>query len=338
MKILVTGASGFLGAHVVRACLDAGHDVRALVRPTSRLDELSASLERPGAELVRGDLGDPASLAAAAAGCAGAIHAAGLISLRPDDLAAMRRAQVDGTRNVVDACRAAGVRRLVHASTALLAGISDRPGRVFGEHDQIAPGSVPIPYVQTKADAERIVREAADLEGMIVAPGCLFGPGDHYVSSTDIVLRALRQEIPMYLEGGFSIADVRDVAAAMVCALDRGTPRRRYLMGGSDQTIDEILGMVATLSGVKKPKHRLPRGLAMLGGAVAEALARTDTVTRDAVRMATLFCFVDSRAAREDLGYAPRPILDTVRDTVGWLNAAGYVRMDAAALRRIRRT
>lgn len=337
MKILVTGASGFLGAHVVRAALEAGHGVRALVRPTSRLDELRGSLDHPSAERVVGDLGDPASLAAAAAGCEAVVHAAGVISLRPEDHALMRRVQVDGTRNLVGACRAAGVRRIVHASTALLAGLGDRPGRVYGEHDQLAPGAAPIAYVQTKAEAEQVVR-AAGLEAMIVAPGCLFGPGDHYVSSTDIVLRALREEIPMYLEGGFSIADVRDVATTMVAALDRGTPGRRYLLGGSDRTIDEILGIVSDLSGVRRPKRKLSRGLAMLGGAVAEALSRTDAVSRDAVRMATLFCFVDSRPARQDLGWSPRPVEDTVRDTIAWLVAAGYVRMDASELRRIRRT
>lgn len=338
MKILLTGASGFLGGHVLRACVGAGYQVRALLRPTSRVDEIRDLLDHPAVEGVRGDLTDPPSLERAAAGCDAAIHTAGLISLRPEDADLMRRVQVDGTRNVVAACASAGVKRLVHASTSLLAGISERRGRPFGEHDQISPDAVQIPYVRTKAEAERVVRAAAGIDVVILSPGCLFGPGDHYVSSTDIILRALREEIPMYLEGGFSFADVRDVAGAFVAALDRGTPGRRYLIGGHDHSIDEVLGLVSSLTGVKRPKHKLPRGLAMLGGAVAEAISRTDTVTRDAVRMATLFSFVTDEPARRDLGYAPRPFERTVADTVEWLRAAGYVRMPAAELRRIRRT
>lgn len=338
MKILLTGASGFLGGHVLRACVEAGHGVRAFVRPTSRIDEIRDALDRPGVERVDGDLTDAASLERAAAGCDAAIHAGGLISLRPEDGDLMRRVQVDGTRNLVEACRAQGVKRLIHASTALLAGISERRGRVFGDNDQISPDAVQIPYVRTKAEAERIVRAADGLDVVVLSPGCLMGPGDHYVSSTDIVLRALREEIPMYLEGGFSFVDVRDAAAAFVAALDRGEPGRRYLIGGHDRSIDEVLGVVSSLTGVKRPRHKLPRGLAMLGGAVAEAIQRTDTVTRDAVRMATLFSFVSFEPARRDLGYSARPFESTVADTVDWLKSAGYVRMPAAELRRIRRT
>ena len=340
MKVLLTGGSGFLGGHVLRACVDAGHEVRVLLRPRSQTELIRELLDSDQVEQVTGDVTDSDSVDRAIAGCDAVIHCAGFIGLRPQDVELMRAVQVGGARTVLAACRRASVRRVVYTSTATLAGVSDRPGRIFGDGDSLRPDATPIAYVRTKSEAEELFLRAGEdgTECMVLAPGCLLGPGDHYISSTDLVLRSLRGEIPVYLDGGFNFVDVRDVAGAHVAALERGTPGRRLLLPGENLSIDGLFGLLAEIADVKRPKHKLPRALGMVTGFVAEALAKGEAVTRDAIRMATLYNFVDSKVAARELGFAPRTTRESLADTVRWLRDRGYASMPAAELRRIRHT
>lgn len=325
--VLVTGATGFIGRHTVRALMDAGHKVRALCRSESK------DLAAEGVEVVRGDVLDPASVQAAVQGVEAVIHGAGAVSRSPEDAHWMMRVHVTGTRFVTAAAAEAGVRRLVHLSTSGTVAVGNDPDVVYHEDDPVPLGCIHRwPYYLSKWLSERAATDTArlaggELEVVMLNPSLVLGPGDTRGSSTTDVQRFLNREIPIVPSGGFSFVDARDVATVAVRCLDEGRPGERYLLGAVNLTFSELFQRLEEVSGVKGPlvPFALPRSLSRFGVGLLERAAKSVgaklPVSELEADMASSFWYVDARKAIAELGFEPRDpmqtLLDTVRDLRG---------------------
>jgi dihydroflavonol-4-reductase len=316
MKYLVTGATGFLGAHVRRVLEDAGHVVVAFSRSRG------------------GDVLDVASIRAAAAGCDGAFHCAGKVSRRLEDAEALYSVHVEGTRNVLDACNEAGVRRVVVASTSGVVAVSEDPAHVATENDDAPIGIIGRwPYYRAKLFAEQdaLTRRRDRLEVVCVNPSLLLGPGDVHGSSTGDVRTFLEGRAAAVFRGGLSFVDVRDAAEALCAAMVRGRPGERYLVGACNLTIREFFGRLARVSGVPSPWLPLPRSrtVARVGAAwVERAAARLGVpppIDPTSAEMAQCFWYLDAAKARAELGFRPRDPNVTLFETVEDLRGRGVV-------------
>lgn len=343
-RYLVTGATGFLGTHLVAALRAKGHDVVALcrgegARKAEADDDVPASIRSgqqlgEGVVIRRGDVMHEGSVRDAAAGCDGAFHCAGKVSRKPEDAEELYRLHVDGTRNVVAAAKAAGVKKLVVASTSGTVAVSDDPDHIATEDDETPIGLVSRwPYYRAKLFAERVALEANAPGFAVVSvnPTLLLGPGDTYGSSTEDVVRFLDGKIPAVPSGGLSFVDVRDAAEAMRLAMERGTGGRRYLVGACNLTLREFFARLARVSGVKAPWLPMPRSpeLARVGAKMAEKLASrfgvelpVDAVSLD---MAQRYWYLDATRAERELAWSSRDPMETLADTVEDLRMRGVV-------------
>ena len=310
-RALVTGATGFIGSHVVRALLARGDDVRVTVRAAWRDDAL-AGLD---VERVTAELADRAALRRAARGIERAFHVAGTTNLRlaPDQL---RRINVEGTRNVLEACLAAGVERAVHVSSVAAIGPARRGGALDERH--VRPGPLGLPYPDSKraAEVEALRVAARGLDVVLACPAHVFGAGDDRRSSTEVVRRFLLRRIPAYVDGAICIVDVEDVAAGLLLCDERGGAGERYILGTRNYTWQRLFAELQQLSGVEGPPLRLPAPVAL---ALAEAAVRTPgptPITPAEVRAAAHWWTYRSTKARRELGWQTRPHEDTVEATV----------------------
>jgi dihydroflavonol-4-reductase len=328
MQVAVTGASGHIGGHLVRSLLAEGHQVRALYASDTRpLDGLAL-------EKIRCDVNEPASLQQAFAGVELVFHLAARISLEGDADGSVWRANVDGTRNVCAACLAKGVRRLVHFSSvhALRSDPLDEPmDEARGFSDE---GPLPcMPYDRTKAAAERVVQEAIGqgLDAVMVNPTSVVGPVDYKPSAMGAVLLMIaRRELPGLVDAGFDWVDPRDVAAGAIGAAKAGRKGERYLLGGRWASICDLAAFAADEAGVKLPHLVAPLWLARMGTpfAVGWARLRGKRPVFTADSMETLrFSNKDVRhdKAASDLGYSPRPLEETIRDSIRWFQGEGML-------------
>jgi len=326
MVTLVTGATGFVGSAVARRLLAAGHRVRVLARAGGDRRNLSGL----DVDVVEGDLLDPASLAKAVAGVEALFHVAADYRLWVPDPAAMMRANVDGTGHLLRAARAAGVRRVVYTSSVATLGINPA-GIPSDEATPVAFTDMVGIYKQSKFRAEELVRGLA-AEGMdvvIVNPSTPIGPRDIKPTPTGrIIVEAACGRIPAFVDTGLNIAHVDDVAEGHLRAFEVGVAGERYILGGEDLSLGQILAVVAGLAGRKPPTIQLPHGLVLPIAYVAEAWARLTGAepfaTVDGVRMARKKMYFSSAKARERLGYAPRPAEQAIADAFAWFRSNNY--------------
>ena len=331
MKALVTGATGFVGAAVARALLRSGWQVRALVRPSSN----RSNLETLALEPVVGDLTDAASLERALQGCEALFHVAAEYSLWTREPQRLYRNNVEGTRTLLTTATRLSVRRIVYTSSVATLGLrEDAPsdeGVVAEEQDMIGH------YKRSKFLAEQWVLEAArgGTPVVIVNPSAPVGPGDIKPTPTGrLVLDAVSGRMPAYVDTGLNIVHVDDVAEGHLLAWQKGRIGERYILGGTDLSLREILTIIARLIGRKPPRVRLPIAAALPIAYVAEAWARllnTETrVTVDGVRMARHHMFFSSAKAERELGYHWRSAEAALADAVRWFQGP-YLRQRAAA-------
>jgi len=325
---IVTGANGFVGCHVVRALLARGDRVRALVRENADIAAL-AGLE---IELARGDLRNRAAIARAVADCNEVYHVAADYRLWVPDPAAMYASNVDGTRNVIEAARAAGVKRIVHTSTVGTLGIPH--GGAGAEDTPVALADMPGPYKRSKFMAEQVALEAARAGApvVIVNPSTPVGALDLKPTPTGRIIRDfLARRMPAYMDTGLNLVDVEDCARGHLLAAERGRIGEKYILGGENLTLKEMLEHLARLSGLSAPRVRIPYAVAFGFALGAEAVARTVThraprASLTEVRMARKRMFFDSSKARRELGYGPGPVDAALERAIEFFRKTGAVR------------
>ncbi|MCI0591231.1 MAG: NAD-dependent epimerase/dehydratase family protein [Gammaproteobacteria bacterium] len=329
MTTLVTGATGFVGSAVARALVDAGKHVRVLVRPTSDRRNL---LGRP-IDVVEGDLGDRSSLERALVGCKALFHVAAdyrLWSIRPEEL---YEANVAGTSNIMLAAACAGVKRIVYTSSVAALGLNP-DGSPANETTPVTVNDMIGHYKRSKFLAEAEVRRLVDREGLpaiIVNPSAPIGPRDIKPTPTGrMILDALLDRMPAYVDTGLNLVHVDDVAMGHLLAFQHGRIGERYILGGQNMTLKEILHEVASLTGHAPPRIRLPHAVVFLIAYFSETWARLTSsgeprVTIDGARMSKKRMFFSSEKAQRELGYQPRPIREALVDAMTWFRENGFL-------------
>jgi dihydroflavonol-4-reductase len=327
VRALVSGATGFVGAAVARALLREGWQVRALARAGSDRSNL-ASLP---VEIAVGDLNDPLSLEPAMADCRALFHVAADYRLGARDPEPLYRTNVEGTRSILAAARRAGVARCVYTSSVATIGIP-ADGRPGNEATPVGLEAMIGHYKRSKFLAERAVLEEAraGLSVVIVNPSTPVGPGDVKPTPTgQVVLDAACGRMPAYVDTGLNIVHVDDVARGHLLAFERGVAGERYILGGEDMSLREILAVIARLVGRAPPRVRLPYAAVLPIAYVAEALSglsgRTGRITLEGVRMSRKRMFFSSVKAQRELGYAWRPPVEAFADAVQWFRERGLI-------------
>jgi dihydroflavonol-4-reductase len=327
MTALVTGANGFLGSAVVRALLAEGTAVRALARPGSDRRNL-AGLD---VEIVDGDVTQPDTLRRAAAGCTTVFHVAADYRLWVADPKPMYRANVDGSLNVLEAAASAGAARMVYTSSVAVLGIN-RDRTPADEDTPVTLADMVGHYKRSKFLAEQAVRKrAAELQFPVVTvnPSTPIGPRDIKPTPTGrILLDAAAGRMPAFVDTGLNLVHVDDVAAGHLLAAQRGVPGERYVLGGDDFTLEQILRLVAEHVGRRASTIRLPHWsvypVAVAAEAVARFTNREPRVTLDGLRMSKKHMYFTSRKAQRELGYRWRDPRLAVAAAVDWFKANGY--------------
>ena len=323
MKALVTGATGFVGAAVARALLREGWEVRALARKGSD----RRNLQRIPVEVVEGDLNNAASLVPAVAGCEALFHVAADYRLGAFDPRELYQTNVEGTRNILSAARAAGVRRVVYTSSVATIGIP-KDGTPGSEDTPSTVADMIGHYKRSKFLAEQTALEFArgGLPVVIVNPTAPVG--DHDVKPTPtgkIVVDFLNRDMPAFIDTGLNIVDVRDTALGHLLACEKGKPGERYILGSENLTLAEILATLARITGRKAPTVKLPYAVAYGAGVASTAWARVTghppRVPLEAVRMARKKMWVSHEKARRELGFQPGPAETALARAVNWFQA-----------------
>lgn len=328
VKALVLGATGFIGGNLVRELLARGHEVRAFRRHRGR----ALALEGLRVEEAFGDIRNRESVEEALAGCDVLFHAAGYYPTSGLDLAGALREGAQSVRSVLEAARRAGLARLVYTSSLSTIGRPDSPGRLADETDFYVPGTAGHPYPEAKyvmeQEAYRYI--AWGLPVVVVCPTAVFGPGDVRPTSGAATLAVAQGKLPFYVRGQINAVDVRDVAAAQVAAAERGRPGERYILGGWNVTVGELIRAMAEAAGVRPPTRAVPGRLAYSLAQIAERAghlvpgnpARYLTTGIQQVLMGQ---HLDGSKAERELGMTRRPLADTFRDSIGWFRSHGYL-------------
>ncbi len=327
MKTLVTGATGFLGSHVARQLAGRGEQVRVLARPSSD----TRALEGFETERFIGDLRDVASLERALAGVTRVFHVAADYRLWARNPREIHESNVIGTRNLLEAAKRTGVEMFVYTSTVATIAVP-REGALPDETTQSSVEEMIGHYKRSKFEAEQCAMRAAEegLPVVIVNPTTPVGPGDWKPTPTGkIIVDFLNGRMPGYVDTGLNFVPVEDCATGHLLAAERGRVGQRYILGGRNLTLKEVLDMLAAISGLRAPRWKFPHALAYVAAwvdtAVYGALGREPQIPLEGVRMARHKMFVDASKATSELGFSYGPIEGALERAVRWYEANGYV-------------
>lgn len=332
MKAFVTGATGFVGSHVAQALEVAGAELRLLARSTSPT-KLISTLKN--SEIVTGDLRDASTYKQALRGCEAVFHVAAdyrLWTRNAADAMEMYRSNVEGTRGLIDAARQAGVKRIVYCSSVATMGFRS-DGSVVDEETPVTLEEMIGHYKRSKFVAEQVALEAGKKgdDVVIVNPSAPVGEQDVKPTPTGrIIVDFLKKKFPAYVDTGLNVVDVREVARGHVLAYERGKPGERYILGGENLTLKQILGKLSATTGIPAPKVKLPYVFALAAGVcdtvfTGQLRGKEPRVTIDAVRMGRKKMWVRSSKAERELGYKVVPVEDALRRACEWFQTNGYV-------------
>lgn len=328
MKAFITGATGFLGSHLAQVLSEQGAELRLLVRPSSDL----RNIEGLAAERVVGDLREPEKLAQAIAGCEVIFHVAADYRLWVRDPDEMYRSNVEGTRAILNAAEKNRVRRVVHTSSVATMGFRSN-GQPADENSPVSLDSMIGAYKRSKFMAEQLAIQAgrSHLDVVVVNPTTPVGERDIKPTPTGrIIVDFLKKKFPAYLDTGLNLVDVRECALGHLAALEKGRSGERYILGGENLTLKEILDKLEQITGLPSPEVRVPYFVALAAGVVDEVvtgriLGREPRATIDAVRMARKKMFVTTSKAEGELGWKPVSVEGALRRAVDWFRSQGYV-------------
>ncbi|GGG73283.1 hopanoid-associated sugar epimerase [Edaphobacter dinghuensis] len=327
MRVFITGATGFVGGHVARAYASEGASLRLLTRQTSRLDSL-AGLD---AETVVGDLREPEKLRSALAGCEALVHVAADYRLWVRDPSEMYAANVDGTRELLRIAREVGVQRVVYTSSVATMGFKS-DGSIVNEDTPVSLADMIGVYKRSKflGEQEAIRAAQSGQHVMILNPTTPIGPGDAKPTPTGrIIVDFLNKKFPAYVDTGLNLVDVGEVARMHVTALERGTPGERYILGGENLTLKQILDRMSSITGLPSPTMKVPHAVAMAFAFFEENVTgrlrgKEPRATVEAVRMGKKTMFASSSKAERDLGFKVLPVYHALRSAIDWFIAYGY--------------
>ncbi|MBS1815806.1 MAG: NAD-dependent epimerase/dehydratase family protein [Acidobacteria bacterium] len=328
MNIFLTGATGFVGSHVARAYAAQGAGLRLLTRKTSS----TKSIEGLSAELVTGDLRNAESLREFIRGADALVHVAADYRLWVPDPADMYKANVEGTRELLRIAREVGVPKVVYTSSVATMGFT-KTNTIVDENTPVSEADMIGHYKRSKWLAEQEAITAAKQYGqhvMILNPTTPIGPGDIKPTPTGrIIVDFLNKKFPAYVETGLNLVDVHEVARMHVVALDRGTPGERYILGGENLTLKQILDKMAAISGLPSPTMKVPHAVAMAFAFFDETIngklrGKEPRATVEAVRMGKKMMFASSAKAERDLGFSVHPVYKALREAMEWFVANGY--------------
>lgn len=329
MKTLVLGATGQLGSNLVRALLDNGDQVRALIRPASR----AHTVEGLPLERIEGDLNDPGSLAGACEGVDIVYHAAGYYPAQTIPAAAAIRLALNETNHVLNAVREAKVDRLVFVSTLTTIGFPNDPQHLADESCRFRTRYTRNPYLMSKAAMEDAVLGATreGIPAVVVNPTAFFGPYDSKPTSGTQILMIARRLMPGYVQGLTNVIDVRDVAVGMMRAAQRGRIGERYILGNWNTTQKELNELIAGIAGVMAPLIRIPFTIARYGSRLGDwacrnILRRAAPVPGFFVEMLRHMQHYDCSKAIRELEYPRNPVELAIRDALTWFRQNGYLR------------
>ena len=326
MRLFVTGATGFVGSHVATLAAEQGAELRLLTRKTSSLAHLPKH-----AELVVGDLREPTGFASALVGCDALIHVAADYRLWVPDPGDMYKANVEGTRELLRLAREAGVPRVVYTSSVATMGFK-KDGTVVDEDTPVSEADMIGHYKRSKWMAEQVAIEAArgGQHVMVLNPTTPIGAMDAKPTPTGrIVVDFLNKNFPAYVDTGLNLVDVREIARVHLAALEVGKPGERYILGGENLTLKQILDRLAAISGMPSPKHKVPHAVAMAYAFFEETLTgklrgNEPRATVEAVRMGKKMMFASSAKAEQELGFRVLPVEDALRSACRWFITHGY--------------
>jgi dihydroflavonol-4-reductase len=327
-KVLVTGATGFVGANVTRLLVERGEDVRVLVRPSSDRGNLTGL----PVDIAVGDLRDPEAVRRAVEGCRRVFHVAADYRFWARDPRELYQSNVEGTTNVLEACLAAGVERVVHTSTVGTIGLSALP-RPCDETTPLLEGQLTSHYKRSKLAAEQVALgyAARGLPVVVVNPSAPVGPWDARPTPTgQIIVDFARGKLAAIVDTGLNVVHVRDVAEGHLLAAERGRVGERYILGHRNMTLAEIVSELADITGRPAPRLRLPYAAAWTAGALSTAFAtwvthRPPAVALEAVKMARRRMFFDASKAVRELGLPQTPVRAAFEDAVAWFEERGLI-------------
>ncbi|PYJ53776.1 MAG: dihydroflavonol 4-reductase [Verrucomicrobia bacterium] len=327
MKAFVTGATGFVGSHVATVLAEQGADLRLLVRTGSD----PKNIQQLNADRVIGDLCEPESIDRAMAGCDVVFHVAADYRLWVRDPAQMYRANVEGTQTILQAARKNRVRRVVYTSSVATMGFTVKNLPV-DESSPVSLENMIGHYKRSKYMAEEVAIAAGrdGIDVVVVNPSTPVGEQDIKPTPTGrIVVYFLKKKFPAYVDTGLNLVDVRECARGHVAALEKGRSGERYILGGENLTLKQILDKLAAITGLPSPRVRLPYAVALASGVVdtvvtGVVLRREPRVTLDAVRMGRKKMFVSSSKAERELGWKAVPVDAALRRAVQWFTENGY--------------
>lgn len=327
MKVLVTGANGFLGSWVTRALVNDGHDVYALVRPKSDISELDGV----NCTYLYGDVTDIRSLLEAFKGMEAVFHLAGVIAYKKSERALMDKVNVQGTANVVAVCREHKVKRLVYLSSVVAVGAGFTEQEILSEQSEYNISDLNLGYFETKHEAEKIVKTACDkgeIDAVILNPSTIYGAGDAKKGSRKMQLKVAQGKLKFYTSGGVNVVAVEDVVQGILSAWKNGRKGERYILAGENILIKDLFALIAAEAGVKPPSQLMPDSVLHIVGTIGdfmELCGLKGPLSRENAYTATMYHWFDSSKAQKELGFKPRSAKEAIHNSVQWVKDHGLL-------------
>lgn len=327
MKVLVTGANGFLGSWVTKALVKEGHEVYALIRPKSDISELDGV----DCKFVHGDVTDVHSLLETFKGVDSVFHLAGIIAYKKSQRDLMDKVNVQGTANVVNVCREYKIHRLAYLSSVVAIGGGFDPNQVLTEESPYNISNLNLGYFETKHEAEKIVKKACDkgeIDAVILNPTTIYGAGDAKKGSRKMQVKVAQGQMKFYTSGGVNVVAVEDVVQGILSAWKNGRSGERYILAGENILIKDLFAMIAAEAGVKPPTHLLPDAVLHTIGTVGdfmESVGLKGSLSRENAYTATMYHYFSSAKAQKELNFKPRPAREAIHNSVQWMKDHGLL-------------